>query len=55
MRDFMHAVCGPNAESGECTHSVVQQISTMPTWLFVDGNCQNGSTSFLFVVVLFCV
>ena len=47
MRDFMHAVCGPNAESGECTHSVVQQLSTMPSWLFKDAFCPNASEACL--------
>ena len=33
MRDIL-AVCGPGAPDGDCTHSVVQQISTMPGWLY---------------------
>ena len=33
----MAAVCGPDAVHGKCTHSVVQQLSTMPSWLYVDG------------------
>eukprot|EP01045_Picozoa_sp_COSAG04_P034109 COSAG04_NODE_7331_length_1146_cov_1.227316_1_plen_146_part_00 len=37
MRDFMAAVCGPDAVNGKCKHSVVQQLSTMPSWLYVDG------------------
>jgi hypothetical protein len=37
MRDFMSAVCGPDAVSGKCDHSVVQQLSTMPSWLYVGG------------------
>jgi hypothetical protein len=37
MRDFMAAVCGPDAATGACTHSVAQQLSTMPDWLYVDG------------------
>jgi hypothetical protein len=47
MRDFMAAVCGPNAEDGQCKHSVVQQLSTMPSWLYEDGACQHGATSCL--------
>jgi hypothetical protein len=35
--DFMTAVCGPNAAKGECKHSVAQQLSTMPAWLYIDG------------------
>ena len=34
MRDFMVAVCGPNAVTGTCKHSVAQQLSTMPDWLY---------------------
>lgn len=37
MRDFMAAVCGPDAVNGKCKHSVVQQLSTMPSWLYVAG------------------
>ena len=37
MADFMSAVCGPDAASGKCKHSVVQQLSTMPSWLYVNG------------------
>jgi hypothetical protein len=37
IRDFMAAVCGVNAASGTCTKSVVQQLSTMPGWLYVGG------------------
>ena len=37
MRDFFAAVCGPNAAAGECKRSVVQQLSTMPAWMYVDG------------------
>ena len=36
MRDFMAAVCGPNAVRGDCKLSVVQQLSTMPSWMYVD-------------------
>jgi hypothetical protein len=39
MRDFMAAVCGPNAVTGECKLSVVQQLSTMPSWMYVGGFC----------------
>ena len=34
VSDFMLAVCGPDAVRGECQHSVAQQLSTMPAWLF---------------------
>ena len=37
MKDFMEAVCGPDAAKGTCTHSVAQQLSTMPSWLYKDG------------------
>lgn len=37
MSDFYVAVCGPGAAEGACERSVVQQLSTMPSWLFVDG------------------
>jgi hypothetical protein len=37
MSDFMSAVCGPNAVTGECKLSVVQQLSTMPSWMYVGG------------------
>jgi hypothetical protein len=37
MRDFMAAVCGPNAIRGDCKLSVVQQLSTMPSWMYVNG------------------
>ena len=37
MSDFYSAVCGPGAADGACERSVVQQLSTMPSWLFVDG------------------
>ena len=30
----MLAVCGEGAASGSCEHSVAQQISTMPSWLY---------------------
>ena len=39
MRDFMAAVCGPNAVNGECKLSVVQQLSTMPSWMYEGGYC----------------
>ena len=31
------AVCGPDAVRGKCTHSVVQQLSTMPAWMYEGG------------------
>lgn len=35
VRDFMAAVCGPSAVlNSSCTHSVAQQLSTMPAWLY---------------------
>ena len=37
MKDFMHAVCGDGAVRGECPAKVIQQISTMPSWMYVDG------------------
>ena len=39
-RDFMAAVCGPRAAHGECDggRSVAAQISTMPAWMYVDGD-----------------
>lgn len=37
MRDFMAAVCGPDAAVGVCKHSVAQQLSTMPAWMYVEG------------------
>ena len=37
QRDFMAAVCGPNAAAGSCARSVVQQLSTMPAWMYVGG------------------
>ena len=33
----MLAVCGDDAINGKCEHSVAQQLSTMPSWLYVDG------------------
>ena len=38
MKDFMEAVCGPDAAKGACTHSVVQQLSTMPEYMYVGGD-----------------
>ena len=38
MKDFMEAVCGPDAAKGTCTHSVVQQLSTMPEYMYVGGD-----------------
>jgi len=37
MKDFMEAVCGPDAVKGKCLRSVAQQLSTMPSWLYIDG------------------
>ena len=37
VRDFMAAVCGPNAAAGACARSVVPQLSTMPSWMYVGG------------------
>ena len=31
--------CGPDAVSGACEKSVVQQLSTMPAWLYRGGLC----------------
>lgn len=38
MKDFQSAVCGPLASEGKCTHSVVQQLSTMPSWMYIGGD-----------------
>jgi hypothetical protein len=43
----MAAVCGPRAETGHCKLSVIQQLSTMPSWMYVDGYCPDGNTSCL--------
>ena len=37
MSDFMAGVCGMDAGEGRCEHSVAQQLSTMPVWLYKDG------------------
>jgi len=37
LADFMLAVCGEDAAHGKCNHSVAQQISTMPSWMYVGG------------------
>ena len=38
MKDFMTAVCGEGAEAGSCARlSVIQQLSTMPSWMYVGG------------------
>jgi hypothetical protein len=34
VRDFMEAVCGEGAITGVCEHSVAQQLSTMPDWIY---------------------
>ena len=33
----MTAVCGPHAAQGACEHSVAQQLSTMPAWMYKRG------------------
>ena len=43
----MAAVCGPDAENGKCTKSVVQQLCTMPSWMFKGGYCTDGNNSCL--------
>ena len=40
VKDFMEAVCGPDAANGTCTHSVVQQLSTMPEYMYVGGDAK---------------
>jgi len=42
MRDFMAAVCGPDAVQGTCKLSVVQQLSTMPSYMY-EGLCHHRS------------
>ena len=38
MKDFMTTVCGSRAEQGECDRlSVIQQLSTMPAWMYHGG------------------
>jgi hypothetical protein len=38
MKDFMTAVCGEGAASGQCARlSVIMQLSTMPSWMYVGG------------------
>ena len=39
IEDFMGAVCGANAATGACKLSVVQQLSTMPAWMYEGGLC----------------
>ena len=34
LRDFMAAVCGEDAETGKCGHSVAAHASTMPAWIY---------------------
>ena len=41
VRDFMAAVCGPDAAIGACEKSVVQQLSTMPGWMYEGGMSAN--------------
>lgn len=47
--DFFAAVCGPDAATGVCARnlSVVTQISTMPSYLYVGGWCPGGDPSCL--------
>ena len=47
MADFMAAVCGPGAAQGACKLSVVPQLSTMPSWMYVGGFCQTGAADCL--------
>ena len=42
VRDFMAAVCGPDAINGACEKSVVQQLSTMPGWIYEGGMSADG-------------
>jgi hypothetical protein len=35
----MAAVCGPDAAAGGCERSVVQQLSTMPSYMYKGGDC----------------
>ena len=37
----MAAVCGPDAVTGSCKLSVVQQLSTMPSYMYMGGFCPN--------------
>eukprot|EP01051_Picozoa_sp_SAG22_P018814 SAG22_NODE_3282_length_1806_cov_2.055653_2_plen_456_part_00 len=38
MLDFMTAVCGDGAQAGSCDRlSVILQLSTMPSWMYVGG------------------
>ena len=34
LSDFMAAVCGEDALTGKCTHSVAAHAATMPVWLY---------------------
>ena len=43
VRDFMAAVCGPNADTGSCKLSVVQQLSTMPSYMYKGGYCPDAT------------
>ena len=37
MKDFMAATCGDGYAQGKCPHHVIQQLSTMPSWMYVGG------------------
>ena len=37
MADFFSAVCGEGAAQGACRRSVIMQLSTMPSWMYIDG------------------
>ena len=47
MRGCAGARCGAEAVSGACKRSVVQQLSTMPSYMFKGGYCTDGSASCL--------
>ena len=37
MKDFMSAACGEGSAQGKCPRRVIQQLSTMPSWMYVGG------------------
>ena len=37
MASFFGAVCGDGAAQGSCRRSVIMQVSTMPSWMYVGG------------------
>ena len=47
LRGCAGARCGAEAVNGACKRSVVQQLSTMPSWMFKSGYCTDGSASCL--------